>query len=71
MTKIGLFIFAFEIYSIYRLEKKYYREGEKWPVPTEEILPRMNLEDIIKLMFHARQSFLGLCIATMGRLFNV
>jgi hypothetical protein len=69
MTKAGLAIFILEIIGIWRLFKKYFGD-QAGPATIEEFLARATLEDVIRLTIHQRGAFFGLCLATMGRLFQ-
>ena len=70
MGKAGLAIFICETYCIAQLMRKYY--GDDWKsYSVEEFLMRASLEDVLMFSVRARSGWIGFCLMTMGRLFNV
>jgi hypothetical protein len=68
MTLAGFCITAIEIMSIELLFHKYFPEGG---ATVEQFICRAPIEDVVKLTIHQRSAFFGMCILSMGRLFNV
>jgi len=68
MTKAGLAIFICEYISIVMLFRKHF--GSFIDVSIDEFLNRAPLSDIIIMSIRQRNLFVGLCLMTMGRLFQ-
>lgn len=70
MTQAGFIIVLFEFWGIHKLFKKHF-PNKVTKATIEEFIYRAPLEDVLRLTVHQRCAFFGLCLMTMGRLFNV
>ena len=68
MTYAGFVIMIVEFMNIELLFRKYFPEGG---ATVEQFICRAPIQDVIRLTIHQRNGFMGLCIMSMGRLFNV
>jgi len=65
MTIAALFIFAMSMTSMYWLEQKYRRPGEK-NISTEEFIYRASFDDILRHRYHAITGWISLGIMTIA-----
>lgn len=70
MTKAAIFILIVSLIRMYKLDRKYCREGEDM-IEVEEFISRASLEDIIKMQHYSTNFIMSFCLMTIGSIVNL